>query len=193
MYIGSMKTNEYHIKPGDTYGRLTAINFDHMGEHNRSYFLFKCQCGKEKVILGSGVKSGNTRSCGCLSREVKAKRKSEFHTETTAIILGYKRHANRRGFAWNLSRNEVEEIISSDCFYCGAKPNNHKTTKNTLAGGLYYSGIDRIDSSSGYSVGNVVSCCKICNYAKSNMTLKEFHEWALRLGKRAMAEQWGVE
>ena len=38
---------------------------------------------------------------------------------------------------------------------------------------------------------NVVPCCKICNYAKSNMSIKEFHKWAVKIGKNAMAEQWG--
>lgn len=38
---------------------------------------------------------------------------------------------------------------------------------------------------------NCVACCKVCNYAKSNIELKAFQKWAIRLGKNAMAEQWG--
>ena len=60
---------KYHLQLGDKYNRLTVIEFDHIGKHNRSYFLFKCECGNEKVILGSLVKCGNTKSCGCLSKE----------------------------------------------------------------------------------------------------------------------------
>ena len=189
VYNAVMKT--YHIKPGDRFNRLTAIRLDHIGKHHRSYFLFKCDCGNEKVILGSGVVSGNTKSCGCLSREVqKNKRISNNHTEVTAIILGYKRHAIDRGFKWELSRDFVETIISKDCHYCGTAPSNRKKTKNSLGDGLLYSGIDRLDSSKDYTTDNVVPCCKICNYAKSNMSIKEFHKWAVRIGKKAMAEQW---
>ena len=56
-----------------------------------------------------------------------------------------------------------------------------------------YSGIDRIDSSVGYEPNNVVSCCKICNYAKSNLTKDDFINWAIRVAEhsKAMAEQWG--
>lgn len=91
-----MKNKEYHIKSGKKFNKLTAINFHHIDNHYRSYFLFKCDCGNEKILLGSSVKSGNTKSCGCLSKEVKAKRKSKYYTEVTAIILDYKRHAISR-------------------------------------------------------------------------------------------------
>jgi hypothetical protein len=183
---------KYHIQPGDVFGRLTAIRFDHIGKHYRSYFLFKCECGKHKVILGSAVVSGNTRSCGCLSAETKKqKRVSRNHSEITAIILGYKRHAIDRGFKWSLSRDFVEMLIGQNCFYCGSRPSNKKKTKDSLGDGLLYSGIDRVDSSKDYTVENVVPCCKICNYAKSNMSVSEFKEWAIKIGSKAMAEQWG--
>ena len=37
---------------------------------------------------------------------------------------------------------------------------------------------------------NVVACCRVCNYAKSNMDVNEFRDWAIKLGKKAMADQW---
>jgi hypothetical protein len=37
-----------------------------------------------------------------------------------------------------------------------------------------YSGIDRINPSLGYVVGNVVPCCARCNVAKNNMSVEEF-------------------
>ncbi|KKK94397.1 hypothetical protein LCGC14_2683260, partial [marine sediment metagenome] len=39
-----------HIKSGDKFGWLTALRYDHTGEHHRRYFLFRCNCGKEKII-----------------------------------------------------------------------------------------------------------------------------------------------
>ena len=183
---------KYHIQPGEKYNRLTCVRFSHTGNHQRSYFVFRCDCGKEKTILGSLVTCGNTKSCGCFSSEIKRnKRISKNHSELTAIILGYKRHALARGFSWSLTRDFVKEIINRNCFYCGSPPSNVKKTKNSIDGGLFYSGIDRIDSTKNYTEDNVVPCCKICNYAKSNMPLNEFKEWAIKLGKKAMADQWG--
>lgn len=181
-----------NIKPGDRFHRLVALGFDHTDKRYRSYFKFKCDCGTEKVILSSGVKSGNTKSCGCLSKEVlKSRRISENHSEVTAIVLGYKRHAADRKLEWLLGRVDVENIIKLPCYYCGQPPSNTKKTKNSIGNGLKYSGIDRIDSNIGYTINNVVPCCKICNYAKSNMLTSDFQDWAIRIGKNAMAGQWG--
>jgi len=36
--------------------------------HNRLY-LCRCQCGVEKIITGTNLRRGNTKSCGCLRRE----------------------------------------------------------------------------------------------------------------------------
>jgi hypothetical protein len=44
-------------------------------------------------------------------------------------------------------------------------------------------GIDRADNALGYTVENSVSCCKICNIAKRDLTIEEFIFWGKRLGK----------
>lgn len=178
-----------HIKVGYKNNRLTAKSYSHTGKHGRRYFLFLCDCGNEKLITAEAVISGNTKSCGCLAREKKkSKRISPNHSEITAIILGYKRHAIDRGYKWNLTRQEVEAIVSLNCHYCGIEPSNTKKTKNSIGNGMKYSGIDRIDSSKDYEPTNVVAACKLCNYAKSNLSIDEFKEWAKRLN--SMANQW---
>lgn len=186
------KNNKPELRSGDKFNRLTILSYSHSDKRWRKWYNVKCECGSEKVVMGSAMISGNTKSCGCLSREVRAnKRISKNHSEITAIILGYKRHAERRGFKWLLSRKDVELIIKSDCVYCGSKPNNIKKTKNSIGDGLLYSGIDRIDSNGNYTKENSVPCCRICNYAKSNMDVNDFKEWAIKIGQKAMAEQWG--
>jgi len=35
---------KYHIQPNDKFNRLTCIRLDHVGRHNRSYFVFRCEC-----------------------------------------------------------------------------------------------------------------------------------------------------
>lgn len=176
------------VEPGQRYGRLTVINFSHQDKRWRRHYLVRCACGAEKSIQGSLLRSGNTRSCGCLAKEAGAKRRiSRHHSDTTAVILGYKRHAQDRGFEWKLTREQVAWIISKDCHYCGSPPANTKTTKNTLTP-LKYSGLDRADNTKGYSVENVVPCCRICNRAKQTLTVAEFATWAKAIG--AMAAQW---
>ncbi len=184
--------NKPELQPSSKFNRLTILHYSYSDKRWRKWYRVKCDCGVKKTIMGSAMVSGNTKSCGCLSNEMKkSKRISNNHSEITAIILGYKRHAERRGFKWMLSREDVEKVIKKDCFYCGSKPSNIKKTKNSIGAGLKYSGIDRINSNNDYVIDNIVSCCKICNYAKSNMTLPDFRKWALKLGKKAMSNQWG--
>lgn len=47
------------------FDNLVAIRFDHIFKKH-TYWLFKCDCGKEKVIGISNVMSGKVKSCGCL-------------------------------------------------------------------------------------------------------------------------------
>lgn len=48
-------------------GKLTMLKIDieKTDKENRTYGLFKCECGEEKIILVNSVKSGHTSSCGC--------------------------------------------------------------------------------------------------------------------------------
>jgi hypothetical protein len=191
MFIFMGRTKKRELASGEKYNRLTIVNFHHSDKRRRKWYSVRCDCGNEKVVMGSAMTSGNTKSCGCLSKEIKASRRiPNNHSEITAIILGYKRHAERRGFKWELTRKDVEMLVKMNCFYCDSKPNNIKKTKNSIGDGFIYSGIDRIDNSKNYTKQNSVPCCKICNYAKSNMNLKEFQDWAIRIGKQAMANQW---
>lgn len=58
---------------GQRFGRLTVIRYDH-SEHDGAHWLCKCDCGNEKVIAGYSLRSGKTKSCGCLANEVRAAR-----------------------------------------------------------------------------------------------------------------------
>lgn len=137
------------------------------------------------------LKSGNTKSCGCLPKQ---SRLPNNRGVINHIILQYKRHARDRGLAWGLSYEDVERLIQQPCFYCGTINSNHKVTKNCKEG-YDHNGIDRTDSSRGYFIDNVVPCCKICNRAKNNMDQREFIEWARKVTNHTvclpMAEQWG--
>ena len=87
------------------------------------------------------------------------------------IIRSYKKGAKERGIDWKIKDSYAKELISKECFYCGAKFSNEWD-------GYKYNGIDRVDNEKGYEEGNVVPCCKICNVAKHDMEQKDFIFWA---------------
>lgn len=51
-----------HIVAGAVYGRLTAIS-----PATGRLWLFHCECGNETLLNKYRVRSGNTKSCGCLN------------------------------------------------------------------------------------------------------------------------------
>jgi endonuclease I len=51
------------------------------------------------------------------------------------------------------------------------------------------SGLDRVNNNLGYDLENAVPCCRRCNTAKGNGTLKEFIEWAIQLVKTIVEDK----
>ena len=54
---------------GEKYGRLTVVEFDRLQNH-KTYWKCVCECGMTVVATGNNLRSGNTRSCGCVRREM---------------------------------------------------------------------------------------------------------------------------
>lgn len=58
---------------GHIYGRLTVLKRVIGGKgYSGARWLCKCECGNEKVISATALRGGDTRSCGCLQKEVKS-------------------------------------------------------------------------------------------------------------------------
>lgn len=55
---------------GNRYGRLTVVREVKRPGKGHRYWLCKCDCGKEKVVSGTHLQSGHTKSCGCYRREL---------------------------------------------------------------------------------------------------------------------------
>lgn len=58
---------------GKTFGRLTVRCQAGKSRANRYQWLCDCKCGNTVTALGSMLKIGNIRSCGCLRRETTSK------------------------------------------------------------------------------------------------------------------------
>lgn len=77
--------------------------------------------------------------------------------------------AKARRIKINLDVNKYQILINCGCYFCG------KDLKNENGYCL-----DRVDSSKGYIISNVVGCCKICNRAKSDMNVYDFIDWVYK-------------
>ena len=54
---------------GDKYGKLTILEFVEKRKR-RFYYLCRCDCGNTTIVSSNALRTGNTRSCGCLSKAV---------------------------------------------------------------------------------------------------------------------------
>lgn len=69
------------INVGDKIGRLTLL--DEIKENGVTYFWCLCECGETRKVSYTNLLSGNTKSCGCLKREINASVHGTHHMTKT--------------------------------------------------------------------------------------------------------------
>lgn len=92
------------------------------------------------------------------------------------VLCNYKSNAKRRGLEFNIPVALFYVLTQSRCYYCGCKP-AAVSTNSYRTDCFVYNGLDRLDSGLGYTPENVVSCCKFCNWAKSDRSSDDFKKW----------------
>lgn len=172
---------------GEKFSRLAVLGS--AGARGRlAYWRCRCDCGKSVEVAGACLRSGNTKSCGCLKAELARKAKSYLEpgrASLNATIGSYVKRARLRGRAYKLGLDVARELFTGNCHYCGIAPSSLCVASTN--GSFMYNGIDRVDNAMGYVEGNCVSCCFTCNSAKRGMGKEEFESWVLRAAKHIQA------
>lgn len=78
--------------------------------------------------------------------------------------------AKKRGFVNDIDFDRYKAITSQPCAYCG-------TTESLR-------GLDRVYNDFPYTIDNVVSCCKNCNFAKHTLDFSEFLAMCKKVAKK---------
>lgn len=162
---------------GAKLGKWTILKKVH-NTKNQTAYLCKCDCGNERTIL-SGNLGRSSKSCGCTNKLLEP-----FRIQANYVWRQYHANARTRKIEFSLSYDFWYTLTQSPCFYCGTKFSNccrPNDRNNKRAKPFFYNGIDRIDSTIGYTENNCVSCCRTCNIAKSNNTKDYFLEWIYRV------------
>jgi len=77
------------------------------------------------------------------------------------------RALNKKNIEFIITNEDYENIVQQECYLCGKETDmNHQN------------GIDRVNNTRGYILGNIQPCCGECNYMKKEFELNEFLEKA---------------
>ncbi len=168
---------------GQRFGRLVAVKFTGHDKNRHRLWECRCDCGKMVKVNTSSLRSGNTKSCGCLMTDTPITRypriynswKSMFNRCNYPSHVAYKRYGGR-GISICKEWMRFEEFLDW-------------ALKNVYEDGLT---IDRIDNNKGYSPENCRWATKKvqCNNRRNNHFLeykgksKTIGEWAALLGIR---------
>jgi hypothetical protein len=216
------------IPVGTRFGNYTVIGPCNEVRPNGAHcFPCRCDCGREKTIIGAHLRSGTTRSCKRCSTEANAAKRfpnligktrgkwriiaripreerpdcnnawlaececgtkkamgaTEFYRKTSisscrACFDRSTPHHYLRPYQsmYNSLKNfkskehevtiSYEDLLSAietgKCHYCWT-PLTWKERRG------HSSQLDRKDNAAGYIPGNIVACCKRCNYAKCDV------------------------
>jgi hypothetical protein len=176
------------------FGRLLVLSLEGTSKKGKIWNC-KCDCGKEIKRLTCLLTTGKTQSCGCLKKDTAAKmglstkgracvnRLPDLVGAFNALRNDYKKKAKQRNLNFNLTDDEIKELIFKNCFYCNALPTN-KRESHPNSGKLIFNGIDRKNSNLGYSVENCVPCCKYCNKMKQDLDYHLFLDQCSKISER---------
>jgi len=104
---------------GQKFGRLVVLEkVDKPNQlRKRAYFRCRCDCGTEKVIETYALRSGKTKSCGCINKENPPRKVID--------IIG-----NRFGRLIVISRVENYRATNGAQFLCKCDCGNEKTVQS---------------------------------------------------------------
>ena len=148
------------IEAGKKYNSLTAVEFVER-RNGKPYWLFKCDCGKEKVIVAGNVTNGHVKSCGCLnSRQAKINGRKTFK-DLTGQRFG-------KLVALSYDQDKKKWLCQCDCGNtCYVAQSNlcRKTQKATKSCGcaLSLEAANAVNIVDGTNAGNVINRTALSN------------------------------
>ena len=116
---------------GQRFGRWIVLQCAGRGKHGELQYKCRCECGTERTIRRSSLTSGNSKSCGCLSRDITKKLNTSHgatHTRLYRIWAGIiQRCCNSR------KRYEWEKYGGRGISVCDEWKNSNKRTSKYIS------------------------------------------------------------
>lgn len=137
------------------FGKLIALRMVGKLDGKNMYWECQCDCGNVKNIMGSSLRSGNTKSCGCnkskglIEYNAKQSEKSKiplgtkFGRLTVIKDIGFKEHVPGHNRKWYLCEcecgntkevmgNQLKQGLVQSCGQCNLKSVGEEQIKKIL-------------------------------------------------------------
>lgn len=165
--------------------------FPHLNEANRAAVAddFRSGMCMSEIAKKRGLKTSSVKT---MLRHSGIRRRSKSETSAITsfsrlgtknipgfIISQWKGSARTRGREWNLTPEYLQALFDEQqgrCYYTGIPMvvKRRRVEESAVRVNPLRMSLDRIDSSKGYVIGNVVLCSAFANYAKTDMPSEEF-------------------
>ena len=178
-----MGITKFVLKEGDRYSLLTLtekVQVFKDGRKNGWRWMASCQCGKiVGPLVPAHIVKGHVKSCGKCQRVNSwvDKRLTGVENPSKLVYRNYRYKAHKRGLEFYITYEDFMSLVQEPCIYCGRTNTSYFNPVTEYDEKFLYTGIDRVNSSKGYVLGNIQPCCKICNRAKSDMSEELFLNW----------------
>jgi predicted RNA-binding Zn-ribbon protein involved in translation (DUF1610 family) len=180
---------ESKTKKEDVYHSLTVIEEPFLTKKlkfNHFNAKVKCNCGKEFIARCTNLRTGRTVACSDCSFKARSERAvqvSQYQQMFKRLVLD---RCRKHTIEISITVDDYSRLISQNCFYCNDEPrktNRFSNRKYVNTETVFANGVDRIDSSKGYTLENCITCCTSCNYAKHKLTQSEFFDKIVKIYK----------
>lgn len=144
---------------GKKFGKLLVI--EKSQKQKRTSWICQCDCGNKKEVIGTYLKNGNTKSCGCekykglieynqkASEEAKIPIGTRFEKLTVIEDLGFKKQVEGHNRRWyrcqcdcgnfkDVMANQLKNGYSSSCGKCMSSKGEYQIMKIFDENNIFY-------------------------------------------------------
>ena len=104
---------------GNIYGYLTVIKRG-PNQGTRATWVCKCKCGNETIVTGKNLRSGNTKSCGCIHAQVMQEYHKNKHIDMIGQIYNYLKVLDFGDYAIRPD-GKKDQKMKCECLLCGSQ------------------------------------------------------------------------
>jgi hypothetical protein len=168
---------------GHKYGRLTVL--EHLGvrERRTHYWKCQCECGSIIEVSGSNLRSGKSKSCGCISKECSWNKK---HGKTKSVEYAIWNSMKMR--CNNLNNDSYDYYGGRGIKVCERWANSFENFYEDMGKRPEGMSIDRIDVNADY-------CPENCRWAtvEEQSRNKRDNVYIEYKGERKILSDWAKE